>query len=138
MARIYLDANVYIYYFDAHPRFGPIAEDLLKRLVANNDTIVSSCFCVGEVLVRPVLLQQEFNIARISRFFRLPGILMVDLPVDSALFYAKIRANSRVKAMDALHLACAAHAGCDVFLTNDKDLLGLDILGIGQIASLDL
>jgi len=38
---------------------------------------------------------------------------------------------------DAIHLACAANAGTDMFITNDKRLFGRVIPGIQFIASLD-
>ena len=43
--------------------------------------------------------------------------------MDIARRAAEIRAEYRdFKAMDALQLAAAVHADCDVFLTNDKQL----------------
>jgi predicted nucleic acid-binding protein len=38
---------------------------------------------------------------------------------------------------DAIHLASAAQAGTDLFLTNDKRLIGKVIPGIHFIASID-
>jgi len=38
---------------------------------------------------------------------------------------------------DAIHLASAAQAGTDLFLTNDKNLIGKVVPGIQFIASLD-
>jgi predicted nucleic acid-binding protein len=39
-----------------------------------------------------------------------------------------------LKIADAIHLACAASAGIDLFLTGDKQLTKLDIPGIQFIA----
>jgi predicted nucleic acid-binding protein len=39
---------------------------------------------------------------------------------------------------DAIHLACAAQAGTDLFLTNDKRLVGKFVPGIQFIAGLDM
>jgi predicted nucleic acid-binding protein len=38
---------------------------------------------------------------------------------------------------DAIHLASAAQAGTELFLTNDKNLIGKVVPGIHFIASLD-
>ena len=45
-------------------------------------------------------------------------------PVDMkiALKAAEIRAEYKFKAMDSLQLATACMSGCDLFLTNDKQL----------------
>jgi predicted nucleic acid-binding protein len=51
--------------------------------------------------------------------------------------YASIRAKQRISAADAIHLACAAQARTDLFLTNDAALIGKVIPGIQFIAGLD-
>lgn len=48
------------------------------------------------------------------------------------------RAGHRVSPADAIHLACAASAGIDLFLTNDHRLLPLIIPGIHFIANMDV
>ena len=50
-------------------------------------------------------------------------ITISSLTTDVAKFAAQIRAKySGIKSMDALQLASAIFSGCDVFLTNDKQL----------------
>ncbi len=39
---------------------------------------------------------------------------------------------------DSIHLACAASAGIDLFLTGDRQLLRMDIPGIQFIADFDM
>ena len=55
----------------------------------------------------------------------------------AAEHYADIRARHRTKSPDAIHLACAASAGVDLFLTNDAAIARLDVPGIRFIAGLD-
>jgi hypothetical protein len=61
------------------------------------------------------------------------------LPFDleTADHYARIRAAFEVSPADAMHLAAAAQAGTDLFLTNDNRLVGKFVPGIQFIASLD-
>ena len=47
------------------------------------------------------------------------------------------RGTLGVAPANAIHLACAAQAGTDLFLTNDKRLVGKIVPGIQFIASLD-
>jgi predicted nucleic acid-binding protein len=58
------------------------------------------------------------------------------LPFDEGAVapFSRLRAKDKVKIADAIHLACAASAGIDLFLTGDKQLARLDIPGIQFIA----
>jgi predicted nucleic acid-binding protein len=58
---------------------------------------------------------------------------MVPLSTDVAERFADIRAITRVKPADALHLAFAASAGTDYFVTTDTKLHALNIPGIKHI-----
>ena len=49
--------------------------------------------------------------------------------------FGRLRAKHRTSAADTIHLACAAVAGVDLFLTNDKDLVKLHVPGIKFIAN---
>ena len=62
---------------------------------------------------------------------------MVPFAVETADHYARIRGSTKIASPDAIHLACAASAGTDLFLTNDKNLVGRVIPGIQFIAGLD-
>jgi predicted nucleic acid-binding protein len=62
---------------------------------------------------------------------------MLAYPSQAASVFAQLRAQSGVKALDALHLAVAATAGVDLFLTNDRRLQKLVVPGIQFITSLD-
>jgi predicted nucleic acid-binding protein len=52
--------------------------------------------------------------------------------------YGQIRAANKVTAGDAIHLATAAAAGVNLFLTNDAKLKNLTIPGIDFVAGLDV
>jgi uncharacterized protein len=56
---------------------------------------------------------------------------------EAADHYARIRSAIAVSPADAIHLACAAQAGVDLFLTNDRGLVGQIVPGIQFIASPD-
>jgi predicted nucleic acid-binding protein len=62
---------------------------------------------------------------------------VIPFSLEAAEHYASIRAKQSISAPDAIHLACAATAGTDLFLTNDRALAGRVIPGIQFIAGLD-
>jgi len=61
----------------------------------------------------------------------------VPFTLETADRYAQIRGAAGIAPADAIHLASAAQAGTDLFLTNDKRLVGKIVPGIQFIASLD-
>jgi predicted nucleic acid-binding protein len=62
---------------------------------------------------------------------------VIPFTIEIADHYAQIRGTLGVAPADAIHLACAAQAGTDLFLTNDKRLVGKIVPGIQFIASLE-
>jgi predicted nucleic acid-binding protein len=75
--------------------------------------------------------------ARVQNFFRQDSVEVISYTLEAADLYADIRARSGVSSADAIHLACAASAGTDLFLTNDRNLVGKVIPGIQFIAGMN-
>jgi predicted nucleic acid-binding protein len=48
--------------------------------------------------------------------------------------FSLLRGREKLKVADAVHLACAASAGIDLYLTGDLQLLRLDVPGVQFIA----
>jgi len=61
---------------------------------------------------------------------------VVPFDLETADHYAQIRGTFSIPPADAIHLASAAQAGTDLFLTNDKRLVGKFVPGIQFIAAL--
>jgi predicted nucleic acid-binding protein len=62
---------------------------------------------------------------------------MLAFDPPAARIYAQLRKNKALKAPDAIQLACAASAGCDLFITNDDRLSRQIVPGIHFIAPLE-
>ena len=102
------------------------------------DTLCTSVFTVGEVLTGLYKRGEIEMASRVREALRPPQIDLLPFTTETADRYAKIRGSHRVSPADAIHLACAAHAGVDLFLTNDQRLSGLVIPGIDFIARMDV
>jgi|ERR1017187_7160086 predicted nucleic acid-binding protein len=100
--------------------------------------LCTSAFTLGEVLTGPYKTCAADTAARIREAFRSPQVELISFTVDTADQYARIRGNYHVSPADAIHLASAAQAGVDLFLTNDRRLQPLSIPGIHFIAGLDV
>jgi predicted nucleic acid-binding protein len=137
MSRVYWDSMLFIYLLEGHPAFGPITAGILKEMVERKDTLCTSVFCVGEVLTGPRKLGFYAAADKTMRFFSSSAVDVLPFSLETADQFSKVRASTGVSPADAIHLATAALAGADIFLTNDKQLLQLHVPGIKYIAGLD-
>jgi predicted nucleic acid-binding protein len=91
---------------------------------------------LGELLVKPTKLGQPSLIEQYDRAVRSTAEV-VSFDAQVAWRFASLRATHNLRSADAIQLACAAHTGVDLFLTNDQHLHPLNIPGIGFITPLD-
>jgi predicted nucleic acid-binding protein len=82
--------------------------------------------------------RRAYDVAEnIRAFFQSSAVEVLSFTLDMARRFAEIRTTQRVSPPDAIHLACAAQAGADLFLTNDHRLRNLVVPGIHIIAGMD-
>jgi predicted nucleic acid-binding protein len=135
MSKVFFDTNLFIYMFEGLEPFRSRALEIRKRMIDRQDRIVTSAMTLGEVLVKPTRLGQASLIEQYDRAIRSTAHV-VTFDAQVAWRYASLRATHPLRSADAIQLACAAHFGVDLFITNDEHLLGLNVPGIGFIASL--
>jgi uncharacterized protein len=117
--RVYLDSVLAIYLIEQNPQFAPAVEEWL---LANPCDVVVNELSRMECLIVPICKNDAALIADFENFFHshVADVIPLTRPVfDRAI---QIRAQTKFKTPDALHLAAAMEAGCDVFLTNDRQL----------------
>ncbi len=119
MPRIYLDSAPLIYLVE---NVAPYAAALMTRLAAPNTFQVCSELTRLECRVKPIRDSEPALLAAFDSYFA--NIITLVLPlsrqtIDQA---TELRARYGLKMPDALHLAAAISAGCDLFLTNDPRL----------------
>ena len=137
MSRIYWDTMLFIYWLEDNPQFAKRVNAIRLRMQERNDQLLTGTFTFGEVLAG-VYRQGKPALADKTKH-ALQGVVseIVPFTLDTADRYAQIRGSHGMPAPDAIHLACAAEAGTDLFMTNDRTLVGKIIPGIQFIASLD-
>jgi predicted nucleic acid-binding protein len=137
MSRIFLDTNFFIYLIEGRSPQATRARYLLRAFAARKDEIFTSVMTLGEVLVAP-LRNQDFILAqRYRQIFKGKGITVLAFVEEAGESFARIRATSSIKPPDAIQLATAGTAGCDLFLTNDDRLFGIAVPGIHFITSFE-
>ena len=119
------DADVLIYAIDdRHPLGTLIARLFDSSAEVGNDESVG----MGSVLLIPELLSKPLRSDNQSEFvsllFLLSRLTLRALDAQIANAAAELGAKYRLKPIDAAHLATAAHAGADRFITNNRKDFG--------------
>jgi predicted nucleic acid-binding protein len=73
----------------------------------------------------------------IRQFMRGGEIELLPFTAETAEQYSAVRAETRLKAADAIHVATAILASVNLFVTNDRDIRKQTIPGLPLIAGLD-
>jgi len=136
MSRIFWDTNIYIYLFENYGEFSRQAVNLREKMLARGDLLLTSALTLGEVMVKPM----ERGDARLCEEYEeaiTATSLLLPFDVKAGKVYAALRQDRTLRAPDALQLACAAVAGCDLFVTNDRHLQGKTVPGIHFIVPLN-
>jgi predicted nucleic acid-binding protein len=137
MSLVYWDTNLFIYLMQEHPHYYPLLERLATRLAERGDQVCTSIFTRGEILVGPIKKRDAAIQETIKNYLRSPFAVMLPFTLEVADHYARIRAENKIMPADAIHLATAAAAGVDVFLTNDRSLHRMIVPGIQFVTGVD-
>lgn len=134
MSRIFWDAMLIIYLLEDHPIFGKRAEALAARARRRGDALFTSYLTLGEVLAGLGRSPNPKKTAAVRESLDEMGFTYLPFDDGAVIPFSKLRADHKLKIADSIHLACAASAGIDLFLTGDKQLTKLDVPGIQFIA----
>lgn len=137
MSRVYWDSMLFIYWLEDHPTFGKTVDQIHRRMEQRRDELITSAFTFGEVLAGVHRKRSAQAADELRRTLQTAVDEVLPFTIDTADRYAQIRGALSIAPADAIHLACAAEARTDLFLTNDKTLVGKFVPGIQFIASLD-
>lgn len=137
MSRIYWDTMIFIYWLEDHPQYAKRVHTIHSRMQQRHDQLLTGAFTFGEVLAGVYRKGTADRAQEACRQLQRIVAEVVPFTIDTAERYAQIRGTLGITPADAIHLACAAQAGTDLFLTNDKRLVGKFIPGIQFVASLE-
>lgn len=137
MSLVYWDTMLFAYLLEGHSEFKSRVSHIARRMQERSDTLCTSVFTVGETLAGPSRTQHWDEVSKLREFFRSPELRLLDFKLSTAEIFAEIRGRGGISSGDAIHLACAAEARVDLFLTHDKRLARKIIPGIQFIATLD-
>jgi predicted nucleic acid-binding protein len=137
MSLVFWDTNLFIYLVEEHPRFGPQVEAIRARMLARHDHLCTSALTVGEALVGPTVNEDQQMIREYQSILGPPLVRIIPFEAECGAVYARIRTDRTISRTDAMQLACAARAGVDLFVTNDRRLGSKVVPGIQFIAGIE-
>jgi uncharacterized protein len=138
MSRIYWDTMLFIYWLEENPDFGERVDAIWSRMRKRDDQLITGALALGELLAGAYKRGADRQrIQDVRAAFENAVSEVVPFTAEAADLFGQIKGSSKMPSADAIHLACAATAGTDLFLTNDKNLVGRVVPGIQFIAGID-
>src|SRR5215469_12237097 len=134
MSRIFWDSMILVYLLEDHQVFAPRVLQILERSLRRNDLLFTSYFALGEVLAGAEKSPNPDKTRQVQAALTEIGFSYLPFDQGAVRPFSRLRTKEKLKVADCIHLACAASAGIDLFLTGDKQLLKLDVPGIQFIA----
>lgn len=122
--RIFIDTAPIIYFLENSPLYMESMEKFFSRCLKEHIQIVTSALTIEEYLILPYRNGEMEYVDNFKKFIKYMNIEVIDIDAEIAEQGAKIRGQYKnFKAMDALQIAAAVAKKCDMFFTNDKQLL---------------
>jgi predicted nucleic acid-binding protein len=136
-SRIYLDANIIIYFFERtdalQQKIGSIIADASESNVSLyvSDIGVAECL-YGAHKAKSEILAQKYNEA----FYDIAFFNLVPVDSERIITAAKLGAEKGLKLVDATHFLAAMEMSCEIFLTNDRRFQSSHNVQVLQISEL--
>jgi uncharacterized protein len=138
VSRVYWDTMLFIYWLEGNPQFGKRVNAIWSRMQERNDQLITGALALGEVFAGAYKLgANKERIQEVKAALESSVSEVIPFTAETADVYGRIKGSLKIPSADAIHVACAATAGTDLFFTNDKHLVGKVIPGIQFIVGLD-
>lgn len=125
-AIIGLDTAVFIYHFEANPRYQPLTTLVLNSIQAGARQAILSTIALMELAVHPWRMKRPQIAHQYEALLvHFPHLQFADVTRDVARRAAQLRAAYNIQPADALHIATALINHASAFVTNDKGLARL-------------
>ena len=138
--KAFVDTAPFIYFIEKdanNPQYYDKVKKCFMNGYENNKEFVTSVITMEEYFVFPYRNNNHSLIEMFNRFVATMNMEMKEINQEIAQKASQIRADYKnFKAMDAIQLSTACIMGCDLFLTNDKQLKQVTELSIIYLSDL--
>ena len=136
MRRICWDTMLFIYLLEGNPKHVARVREILSHSYERGDLLCCTYLTLGEIMAGAQLSKDHKNETAIKNEIRKMGFQFLPFDEGAVLPFSLLRAREKLRAADAIQLACAASAEVDLFLTGDKQLLKIYVPGVRFIADI--
>ena len=114
--RVYFDSNIIIYLVEGFAEYAAALDELRELLETDACEAITSELALCEVLVKPFQISTPETITVYQSFLEQSGVFSL-VPTTRAIYLhsAFIAGSQAMKIPDAIHVASAQAAGCEVF-----------------------
>jgi len=117
--RLLLDTNAFIYFLTGLEPYFSLLTPLFERVQRRQAEVIASVITEAELLVRPSQQGDQEALERIAGLLSEDGISVLPVSRPTARSAAVLRARNGLKLPDAIIVATAVGAGCDLIVGND-------------------
>lgn len=122
--RVFIDTAPFIYYLEQNPQYFNKAKDFFIYCHEHDIEMATSTITLMEYYVYPYKSGKIELIENFEEFIANLNIQVININKDIANQAAMIRVEFKdFKSMDALQIATSIYFKCDLFVTNDKQLM---------------
>ncbi len=129
--RLLLDTSIIIYFLQGISPYNTVLNPLFRLFEERRLQAVISVITEAELLVGPLKKNDQEALAKVKLLLNeFPGLEVIPVSRQIGEMAASIRAETGLPLPDALIIATAKSAGCDVILGNDRLWSKIDVLPV--------
>lgn len=127
---------LFIYLLEGNNAHGKRVREILAESYERDDYLCCSYLALGEVMAGARVFGDTEKVMEVQNKLAEIGFHFLPFDQGAVLPFSRLRTQEKLRAADAIHLACAASAGVDLFLTGDKQLTKRHVPGVKFIADI--
>ncbi len=122
--KLFIDTSVFIYLLEDHPLYSSKIINLFDYCQKHHIELTTSSISFMEFCVKPYEQNKTEVIEHFKELLIDMDITLYTVNIEIAEIAAKLRAEYKLKSMDALQIAVKKYSESDRIVNNDKELSG--------------
>ncbi|MFH1896613.1 MAG: type II toxin-antitoxin system VapC family toxin [bacterium] len=118
--RVALDTALFIYFVQAHPKFGKAVKEIFEKVKEGEVSALTTAITIAEIFSK--VQSKALELSYRSLLFNFPNLWVCDITTHIAYEAGRLRKKYSITTPDALQIASALNYQCDAFITNDRAL----------------